>query len=342
MTAVVPDAREAAKLRYLIESHVVSQVVAEAARLGVADELADGPRPVRELAAATGAHEGALRRFLGACVAAGLLTAHDGDRFALTPLGAVLRSGEGSLRNYAISRLAPLQWRPWERLHDTILSGEPSQRAVLGMDMWEYLDSHPDEGYYFDRTMDELTAVVADKLIATVDFTRYGRIVDVGGGLGRLLGKVLAAAPRARGVLFDRADVIERAKADLASRGQAGRIEPVAGNFLEEAPPGGDLYLLKQVLCDWNDEHCRAILDSCYRAAPAGSTLLLIEVLRPDEVTSSPVHFFDLGLLLTLDGRIRTREEYRSLLESVGDRLGEVVTTAGGANSWSLLTAHKD
>jgi ubiquinone/menaquinone biosynthesis C-methylase UbiE len=205
------------------------------------------------------------------------------------------------------------------------------------MDMWEYLDAHPEEGYYFDRTMDELTAVVADKLIATVDFTRYGRIVDVGGGLGRLLGKILAAAPQAQGVLFDRADVIERAKADLA-----GRIEPVAGNFLEEAPPGGDLYLLKQVLCDWNDEHCHAILDSCYRAAPRGSTLLLIEVLRPDEVTSSPVHFFDLGLLLTLDGRIRTREEYRSLLESVGYRLGEVVTAAGGANSWSLLTAHKD
>lgn len=331
----------AARLRFMIESHVVSQVIAETARLGIADELAGGPRTTAELARATGAHEQSLGRFLGASVAAGLLTA-DGDRFALTELGELLRSGEGSLRNYAISRLAPLQWRPWERLHDTVLSGKPSQREVLGMDMWAYLDANPEEGRYFDRTMDELTAAAAAKLTAAVDFTPYHRIVDVGGGLGRMLGHILDAAPHARGVLYDRPEVVERAAEDLRARGHADRVEAVGGDFLTEAPPAGDLYLLKQVLCDWNDEHCRAILSSCYRAAPAGSTLLIIDVLRPEEITASPVHFFDLGLMLTLDGRVRTREEYRELLVSAGYRLGEVTEAAGGAHAWSLLIAHKD
>lgn len=327
----------AAKLRFMIEGHVVSQVVAEAARLGLADRLGSEPLSAAELAEATGANEPALTRFLGACVSAGLLAVDDTGRFMLTELGELLRSGEGSLRNYAISRVAPLQWRPWERLHDTVVTGKPSQRAVLGMDMWEYLDRHPDEGHYFDRTMEELTAAAADRLTASFDFSGFRRLVDVGGGLGHLLGRILDAAPDATGVLYDRPDVIERAK----RAGLADRIEPVAGDFLRTAPPGGDLYLLKQVLCDWNDDRCRDILAACSSAAEPGTTLVLIEVLRPENVTPSPVHFFDLGLLLTLDGRIRTVEEYRDLLESTGFELTDVGTALGGANSWSLLTARR-
>jgi predicted O-methyltransferase YrrM len=194
-----------------------------------------------------------------------------------------------------------------------------------------------------------MTASIAREIAACYDLTRFTRIVDIGGSQGVLLAALLAAAPRARGVLFDRPEVIEAARPGISARGLAERVELVGGDFLTGVPPGGDLYVLKSILIDWDDEQALRILATCHRAAEPGSTLLVIENVAPSEPEPSPLHLINLFMLVQVGGRVRTREEHQALLEAAGYRLEKIITPPpggyvqfpGGYIQLSLFEAHR-
>jgi len=331
----------AARLFQMINGYQVSQVVAAAAQLGVADALSDGPRSSAELAEATGAHPDALARLLRACATVGLFTEVERGRFALTPVGACLRSDGHSLRDAAIGLTGPAHWQPWARLVDAVLTGRPVARDALGMDIREYARTHPDEGARFARAMSDLSTAVSAQVAACYDASGFERIVDVGGSQGALLAGLLEAAPRATGVLFDVPEVIAGAGAAIAARGLADRVKLVGGDFFEATPPGGDLYLLKSILHDWPDEDAARILESCYRAARPGSTLLVVEGLLPSGPAPSSIHLMDLAMLVAVDGRERTREEYEELLEGAGYQLERVIPIPASYYPWNLIEARR-
>jgi hypothetical protein len=325
----------------MVEGFVTSQLVAATAQLRLADHLADGPLTVEELAKLLEAEPEATGRYLRACTSIGLTAAEPDGRFSVTPLAALLRSGTGSLRNYAISRTAAAQTRPWERVAEAVTTGQPTTRGVLGVDLWEYYRTHHDERDVFAATMSDLSAAAAQALVPAYDFSRYRRIMDIGGSYATLLERVLSASPESTGLLFDLPEVIERARQIVADLGIAGRLELVAGSFLEEVPRGGDLYILKQVLCDWDDQHVARILGNVHGAAPAGSTLLIIDWLRDGDAAASPLHINDLGLLVAVGGKIRTEQEYRDLLERAGFRHQRTLSVPGQFQPWSLLEARR-
>lgn len=329
----------------MIHAFRSSQIVYTFARLGLADHLADGPRGVADLAAATGADPEGLSRFLRAGVTLGLTTLVPGDedRFAVTGVGACLGSGPVSVRDLALMSGAPGQWLPWSRLYDAVITGEPTAKLSLGMDLWEYYRRNPVEGEHFADTMGALSTSAAEAVTKAVDLTPYGTIVDVGGSHGVLLTAVLAAAPQARGVLFDLPEVAERARPRLAEQGLTDRVDIVGGSFLEEIPTGGDLYLIKQILCDWDDPHAERILANAYRAAAPGSTLLLIDWLLPDEADpASSLHLMNLGLLLVTKGRARSHQDYRSMVERAGFQLEKITAIPGLDDTpWSLVQARR-
>jgi hypothetical protein len=296
----VADAEPAsAVLLRLISGYQVSQAIHVAAALGIADELADGPRTVEDLASATATHADALHRLLRALDAVDVLHEEPDGMFGLTALGEALRGPAGSL---AAFHGRPNHWSAWGQLLHSVRTGENAFRAVHGVDVWEYRARHPEEAALFDAAMTGFSLRVNAAVAAAHDFGRYGVIVDVGGGHGALLAGILAHHPGVRGVLFDQPSVVAGADAD--------GFKIVGGSFFDSVPPGGDAYLLKSVLHDWEDEPAVEILRACRRAARAGTALLVIE----RQFALPATKLSDLNMLVGPGGRERNVDEYAALL----------------------------
>jgi SAM-dependent methyltransferase len=209
--------------------------------------------------------------------------------------------------------------------------------------VYEYLAAHPDEAGHFARAMGEISDGSARQIVAQYDVSSFVRIVDVGGSYGVVLRRVLEAAPRATGVLFDRPEVVERARHAFEGTELAARIELVGGDFLDAVPRGGDLYVLREVLHNWDDEHDGHVLENCHRAAQPGSTLLVGEVVLPGEADTTTALAFQLDLiaLAAFGGKERTRDEWTHLLASAGYRLQDVRPVPSLSQPWSLLVAER-
>ncbi|GAA0525911.1 methyltransferase [Paractinoplanes ferrugineus] len=286
------------------------------AELRIADQLAGGPRTAVQVAAAIGAHAPSLHRFLRVCVLHDLVTAEEGGRFALTDRGALLRSDVPSLRGFTIAVNAPGMTRPWEQIADVVRTGRPASEQVLGTSHWDHYAKHPAEARAYVETSATLSAEAADALVRTIDCTGVRRVVDVGGSPGTVLAAVLDAAPQAHGVLLDLDWAVPYAEAELARRGLAGRTETVGGDFRVAVPPGGDLYLLKNILCDLDDDTAATVLSVCAAAAPAGGRLVVVD--WEDTGDTSHVHANDVEFMVLTGGRVRTGDEYEELLRAAG------------------------
>jgi SAM-dependent methyltransferase len=310
-----------ARMRAMVNGYQVSHALSVAASLGLSDLLADGPRTPAELAAATGTHEPTLRRLLRALATVGVYERQDDGRFALTELGATLRSDvPGSVAGWATLIGRPSYVHAWAALEDSVRTGENAFTRVHGTSVWEYRAARPEEQAVFDRAMTSLSGPVIDAVARAYDFGRFGSVVDVGGGRGHQLAAILERHPGVRGVLFDQPEAV-------AAVAPGERTSVVGGDFFESVPEGCDAYLLKAVLHDWPDEECVAILRSCRRAMAPGGVVLLVEQLldlAPDPVRTA---FSDLNMLVAPGGRERELAEYGSLLTAAGFSLGRAVPT---------------
>lgn len=315
----------------IINGMWVSQIASAVARLGIADFIAAGTRRVDHLAEECSADADALHRLLRAAATIGLLRETAPKEFVLTAVGETLRAQEpGSMRDLLIAETAPCHWLPWGRLVESVRSGKSMAVETLGISVWEYYAKNPDEGECFARGMGNISAVASHEVAAVYSVGDARTIIDVGGSEGVLLRGLLRNAPApARGILFDRPEIIGYAKGSIATSDLAGRIDLVAGDFFAEVPPGGDVYLLKHILHDWPDAACETILSNVHRAAAPGSRLVIIEMLLPDEPQPSPVALMDMNMLVMVGGRERTSGEFRVLLAKCGFELERVLPTEG-------------
>jgi len=305
----------------------MSAAVSAAATLGVADQLADGPRPVDEIAKAVDAHAPTLYRLLRACADFDLFTELDNRVFALTELGQALRSDRPhSMRGFARWVGEPADRYTWSDLVRSVRTGQSAFEGVHGQTVWDYMGSHPDVADVFNNAMTSAASQVVAPVVAAYDFGRFHRIVDVGGGHGALLAAVLKANPAARGVLYDQDDVVALAGPELARAGVLDRCEIVGGSFFDSVPEGGDAYLLSNIIHDWDDEHATKILANCRASMTMDGRVLLAEVVMPGKAEPAPtVKLMDLNMLLLCDGRQRTEAEFGELFAGAGLALTRVV-----------------
>ncbi|MEA2696422.1 MAG: hypothetical protein QOI66_693 [Myxococcales bacterium] len=323
----------------MMMGHWVGQTAAAIARFEIPDHLAAGPRTNDDLARTVGAVPATLRRLLRAAASVGILSEVSPGTFASTPLGDTLRKdAPGSLRDLVVAELAPGHWLPWGQLYEAVKTGRSQARQTLGMDAWAYYAKTPEEGACFARGMSNLSAIVAAETLPVYDFSPFGMIVDVGGSEGVMLAGALRAAPGARGVLFDLPETIERGRGKVSSYGLGNRLQVAAGDFLKAVPDGGDLYILKSIVHDWDDEQSVLILKNVQRAAKPGAKVLIIEMVVPEVVAPTPVHLMDLNMLVMLDGRERSTQEFAGLLGAAGLHFDRVVPTHG---LFSLIEATK-
>jgi SAM-dependent methyltransferase len=313
----------------LLVGNQLQQAVHVAARLGIADLLAGGPRAAEELAREAGADPGALRRLLRALAALGVFAEEAGGSWALTPAAELLRAGQpGSMRAFALWS-GGVSYRVFGALEHSVRTGEPAFDRLFGAEFFEYLAAHPEDGAVFDEMMSWNTAPLAP-LVAARGFAGTETVVDVGGGRGELVAGLLRAHPGMRGVLFDHPRVGPRAAAWLQAAGVADRCRVVCGDMLESVPPGGDAYLLKSVLHGLDDEAAARVLRNCRRAMHGGGRLLLVEFVLPPGNEPFPGKLMDLLMLVGGRGRERTEEEFRSLLAGAGFLLADLVPTPYG------------
>ncbi len=305
------------ELRRLVAGYQVSQAIHVAAVLGIADLLADGPRTSDELAEATATDPDALFRLLRALDVVEIVEADGDGTFSLGRLGQGLQSdAPDSLAGWAAFVGRGFYWEAWAHLIDSVRTGENAFRIAHGTSVWEHRARNPEDSAAFDRGMAAMTRRVIGAILEAYDFGRFGTIVDVGGGNGALLAAIMERHPSVHGVLFDQPHVVAGANADLAAR-----CTVVGGDFFAEVPAGGDAYVLKWIIHDWEDEESRAILRVCRSAMADGAALLLVERVLEGPNDEPWSRFSDLNMLVGPGGRERTLDEYERLLEDSGFRL---------------------
>jgi hypothetical protein len=319
------------QLNQMIDGFADTQYVALAARLGIADLLAAGPLSADVLAEATHSHPDALYRALRAMAARGIFAESAGRQFALTSLSEFLRAAHpDSLRGTAI-RCGGSWYRAYGDLPYSVATGKNAFHHVHGQSLFEYLVDHPNESEMFDHAMTSSAKKAVPTVLEAYDFSWAQTVVDVAGGQGMLLSAILRAHPQMRGVLFDLPHVVAGAERLLREAGVADRCEVVGGDFFERVLPRGDLYTLRFIIHDWEDEPAAAILRNCAQAMHPQGKVALIEMVLGEPNSAELGPLMDLDMLLIPGGRERTAEEYERLLATAGLRLTRIVPTKGFA-----------
>jgi hypothetical protein len=308
------------------------QIVYTLAELEVADALADGPRSAADIARQRNVNEDYLYRLLRAATNLDLVRELPGKRFELLPIGDALRQREGESFRDFIVMMGRMGWRFWGRLGDAVRQGKSAIEVETGKRTFEYLMSDKDAAEVFNRGMTAVSAVTADAMTAAYDVSAFRKIVDIGGGHGRLLSALLKSAPGARGVLFDMPAVVEGAPPILSQYGVRDRVEIVSGDFFDKVPPGGDLYVMKAIIHDWQDDEALKILENVRRALAPGGKVALFECVVTGRNEKHFSKFLDIEMIVHAGGRERTKDEYAELFSRAGLRLTRVIPTAGPAS----------
>lgn len=320
-------------LMAMVVGGCTAQAIYTAAKLGIADVLADGPATADEIATKVGAHPDGTYRLLRALTTQSIFAEQPDRRFTLTPMAEALRSdGRSSVRALVLMAGHPITWETWGQLSYSVTTGEPAFPKLRGMPVFEYLAGDPEYADLFNQSMTFSSSIETPTVLAAYDFSRFGTIVDVGGGQGRLLAAILRATPNAKGILYDLESVTEGAPTLLAEAGVADRCTVASGSFFDSVPTGGDAYLLKHVLHDWPEARALDILRAVRAAVGDKGELLLVALVLPEDDSPHLGKLVDLDLLLEFGGRHRTTGEYRELLATAGFELRRVVPTSGAAS----------
>jgi hypothetical protein len=315
------------RLLELINGFRTTQAIYVTVTLGVPDLLRNGAVACDQLAVLTGSNPRALYRLLRALAAIGIMHEGEDRRFALAPLGRALVSDSHCSRNaWARFAAGPPLWASWGHLLHSVRTGETGFRDLHGRDVWSFRADNPEESALFDLAMRENARGIAQEMLSAYDFSQFRRIVDVGGGNGTLIAGLLAACPQATGTLLDLAHVISGAGEVLQQAGVRERCNVVAGSFLDGVPAGGDIYVMKNILHDWDDPEAHIILRNCHQEMRPGARLLIVERMLAPPNEGAEGKFSDLNMLVNAGGRERTSDEFAALLSSAGFELREMIS----------------
>ena len=303
------------------------QAIHVAAKFALADLVASGPKSIKELADATHTHGSSMGRLLRALTTLGIFVEDTAGRYRQTALSDTLRSEHPeSIRPLAMMLGAHFVWKPSGALDETVRTGQPSFERVYGAPFFEYLAGHSDDAAVFNTAMSSSPDYLA-AIVGAYEFSKFERIVDVGGGHGLLLAGILFANPRLCGVLYDLPAVVADTSA-LRKEPISQRCEIIGGDFFKGVPAGADAYILKGIIHDWNDKAALRILKNCRRAIHSDGTLLLAEtVLSPSTDPASAL--MDMLMMVLTNGRERTESEFRSLLQEAGFSMVQVIRAGG-------------
>lgn len=315
----------------MITGKWVSQAIYAVAELGIADLLAEGEQTAEELARTTNASADALYRLLRGLSSAGIFVEGEQRRFRNSPLGETLRRNvPGSIRGFARHVGMDAAWKAWGEILYSVKTGQSAFDRVAGEPAFEYIGTRPAAAEIVNESMTAICESESQAVVKAYDFSSARTIIDVGGGHGLLLARILNANPQAKGILFELPHASEGAKQLFAKHGLTRRVDVIAGDALQSVPSGGDIYIMKHVIHDWDDDRSIQFMKNCAAAMSSGGKLLLVEmVLTPPNVP----HFgklLDLEMLImSAGGRERTTDEYQRLYTAAELKMTAIHPTEG-------------
>jgi hypothetical protein len=347
------EVAHALRMRRLLYGHLVSRALCSIAALRIPDLIGDGAMSATELAGLTATHALSLRQTMRALTTFGVFVEHPDGTFGLTPLGATLRDNAPASAWPTAMLVRNEIGQSWNQFEITVRTGHTAFSEVFGTDFFSYVDLKPETRAIFDLSQAAGLALDLDRIVEGLDLSGFGTIVDVGAGDGALLVHLLRAYPQARGIVLDLPRVAAKARTRMAEAGLAERCEIRSGDFFGTIPGGGDLYLLRQILHDWDDEHCVQLLRTCRAAMPPNAVLLIIELIVEERALAAAAGemtaLMDLYMLSIFDGKERTRSEFADLLAAAGfaiteltlldERLGAIAAVPVGASPDADLSA---
>ncbi|MGE5548807.1 MAG: methyltransferase [Solirubrobacterales bacterium] len=311
-----------------------SRVLYVAATLDLATILGDRRLAVADLAREAEADPAALRRLLRMLTAMGVFEETAPDVFRNNRLSDPLRSDRaGSVRAVVMMHNAPEMSRPWfDHLEQGVRAGAVPFELAHGQDFYSFLDAHPEFDALFAEAMDQVEALAGDSFATAFDWTRFGRVVDVGGSRGAKSMAILKRHPHLQAVVVDRAQTIEQVRRYWGGRQGpecVSRMRFEVGDVFSSVPPAvdsRDVYLLSAVLHGFDDEDCaRALRTVVAAASTAGATIVLLEMVMPDRGADLTATSFDMQMFMATKGRERTLAEWRRVCAQGGVDLVEVV-----------------
>jgi hypothetical protein len=299
-------------------------------KLGIPVLLRDGPCSSIDLAAVTKTHEPSLYRLLRGLASVGIFSEVERGQFAQTQFSRVLCPNvPGSIYHWILVFGDAWQWRPWEDLDYSIQTGETAFSRYHGVNIWGYLNEHPAAEKDFGLGMTDFSQIVNEPITLAYDFSS-STLVDIGGGHGSFLTSILRLYPEMKGTLFERPAVIEEAKKHIAEDLKE-RCTLIGGNFFEGVPEGIDVYIIKQCLHNWDDEHSIKLLNVCRKAMRPESKILVVDRVIVSDKEHDPFNtlnkFWDIIMLAVAGGRERTEDEFARIYEASGFKLTRIIRT---------------
>lgn len=337
---IQPENQPDIVLRRLTTGFMTTFVVRAAAELRLLDAFGAAPRPVGAVAEDLAVPRVTLVRLLRALTALGLFTETTVDCFAPTPAGELLRSDHPqSLHAFVEMFTDPVMTNAWQDLASSVRTGKTSFDERFGAPFFDHLKTEPAISALFNASMSQASRVVAEALPQAYDFSRFSTVLDIGGGDGTVLAGILRTNPELRGVIFDTEEGSAQAPERLAEAGVTERASVVTGDFFTSIPGGADLYVIKSILHDWDDDRCVRILRQCRAVCPPTGTLLIIEPVLPERVTETVpagLYLSDLNMLVNVGGRERTCAEFAELCEQAGFVLTTTSPLSADVGFWYL------
>ncbi|OBF20032.1 methyltransferase [Mycobacterium sp. ACS4331] len=299
----------------------VTQIVCAAATFNLADHLTAGidtPHAIAELEAIDPEATGRLFR---ACASLGLVTSSDGVHFTGTPLlNTLLKGDPKSLRGMALAQAAPGHWLPWGRFSEAVRSGDRQTKAALGVHtVFDYYATRPDEAAAFTEAMSNLSAPEAVEIAKMVNTDGVHRALDIGGADGEVIRAMMRANPALRGGVFDLPHVVPDAQEAARRDGLQDRFTSIGGDFFDSVPPA-DLYVLKYVLHDWDDDASIRILKNCRASLREAGRIIVVDHAVGELGDPGLAPIMDMNMLVMTGGRERDIAEFDALFESAGLR----------------------
>lgn len=309
----------------MILGYVTSKAIHTAARLNIADLIAaNGPMNCSELSEKSGAHVESLYRLLRALASIGIFQEARDGKFSLTPMAECLTEhSPDSLKAMSLST-GSVFYKAYEEFPFAVQTGEGGFKKAFGVPIFDYLTNNPAEGKLFDRMMTDFHGDETEPMVNTYDFSVFKTVVDVGGGNGSVISAVVNKNRSVSGVLYDLPDVIKRSKENIAAWGLSDRIRMESGSFFESVSRGGDAYILRHIIHDWNDKDAVTILTNCRKAMNAGGKVLVVEAVIPKGNDANPFKWLDLTMLM-IGGKERTEEQFDNVFSEAGLKLNRIV-----------------
>lgn len=315
-----------------------SMMIHTAAKLQIADHLAKGSKSIEELALDTSTHADSLYRLMRALAGEGIFHELPGRRFETSILGRTLEKNVTKSIWPMAMLVGHETWsNAWLTFPKSIKSGEAAFEQVFGKTYFDYLTTHPEAGELFDLWMSRAAEMNQDVIRAIFKSEKPGKVIDVGGGLGSLISMALESNPKLSGVLFDLPEVVEKVR---LNQDVASRCEVIGGSFFESVPENGDIYVLQQIIHDWDDKACIEILSNIAEAMKEDGRIFILDAILRERNKPDFGKYSDLQMLvISHGGRERTESEFKALLSEAGLKLHRSIPTPGPfhliiANKW--------